>query len=110
MDDNIIEKLAILTTIEPKVLQKLVKKAELCMCDSVFNAWVDHNYQCYLDLGVGQVGIDYSSGDTIKYNFVPSKTLEKMLVKMLSDEVNPLTIKVEQSLVNKITNTYKDLL
>lgn len=110
MDNDIIEKLSVLTTIETKALQKLVKKAELCICDSVFNELVEHNYQCFVDIGVGQLGIDYSAGDCVKYKFIPSKDLERLLVKTLSDGVNPLVIKVEQSLVNKITSTYKDLL
>ena len=106
---DILEKVSFLTTIDKKALLKLSEKAEWCICDAIYQDNESGNYKCFCDIGIGTIGVDYTSGDTIKYKFIPSKDFEKMLITTLLDKKSPLVTKTEQSLVKKITDTYKDL-
>ena len=106
---GIVEKLSELTTIDPKALDKFFKKISWCICDDVYQASVDNQDRVFIDVGIGTIGVDFSLGDCVRYNFVPSKDLEKDIATTLTSGENPLTLRVEQSLVTKLTNTYKDL-
>jgi len=107
---GIVEKLSELTTIDSKALEKFFKKISWCICDDVHQASVDNLGRVFIDIEIGTIGIDFSSGDCVRYNFVPSKELEKDIATTLTSGENPLTLRIEQSLVSKLTNTYKDLL
>lgn len=106
---DVLEKLSILTTIDAKTLSKLCEKASWCICDGLYLESLNNVYRCFFDIGIGTVGIDYSAGDVVRYNFVPSKEFEKSVISTISNGESPLKGKVEQSLVRKITETYKDL-
>lgn len=105
---DIIDRVSILSTIDKKHLLKLCEKVELCICDDVYNSNLDGNYKCWYDIGIGSLGIDFSSGDSVKYKFIPSKEFEKEITSTLLNNENPLKNKIDQSLVKKITDTYKD--
>lgn len=106
---EITDKLSTLTTIEKKTLEKFFRKIEWCICDDLYTCNLENNHKCLIDIGIGKLGIDFSSGDTVSYRFFPSKELEKGIVSTLVDGNNPLSDKIEQSLVDKLTKTYKDL-
>lgn len=107
---NLVDKLSELTTIDRKTLEKFFKKISWCICDDVHQSSIGGQEQVYIDIEIGTIGIDFSSGDSVRYKFIPSKELEKDIATTLISKENPLTLRVEQSLVSKITNTYKDLL
>lgn len=44
----------------------------------------------------------------MKFRFIPSKDLEKSVTNTVITEKNELIVELEESLVNKITNLYKD--
>lgn len=107
---DILDKVSILTTIDKKSLVKLGDKVSLCICDELYKESLVNNSRCYFDIGIGVIGIDFSSGDSVRYKFTPSKDFEKQVINTLVNKEAPLTKKVEQSLVKKIVDTYKDLL
>lgn len=106
---DVIEEVSALTTIEKKTLSKLEEKFEWCICDGLYRDSLMNNNKCFFDIGLGTIGIDYSSGSSIKYKFIPSKDFEKTVINTLTNKESPLVLKTEQSLVKKITDTYKDL-
>ena len=106
---DVLDRVSSLTTIDRKSLVKLTNKASLCICDEIYKSGLENNLRCYFDMGIGTLGIDYSSGDTVKYKFTPAKDFEKMIVNTIVNKESPLVEKVEQSLIKKITDTYKDL-
>ena len=106
---DVLTKLSLLTTIDKKELIKLFEKINWCICDEIYNESLNGNYRYSFDLGFGNLSIDSSTGDSIRYKFTPSQELEKQIASTVINKQNPLTVKVEQSLIRKITETYKDL-
>jgi len=60
-----------------------------------------------IDLGYGTLSINFDNKE-IKYKFVPSKELDKSVANTVVTENNELINEIENSLVEKITNLYKD--
>ena len=60
-----------------------------------------------------RIKIGYSgdglSGDSIKYKFIPSKNLDITVKSTIINKKNTLEYILEQTLKDKVTNTYKDL-
>lgn len=106
---DLLHKVSVITTIDRKALNKLAEKYEWCICDEIYTSAIEGNYRCFFDIGIGTIGIDYSSGDEVKYKFIPSKELEKEVLSTITNKKNPLVLKAEASLVKKITETYKTL-
>ena len=107
--DNLVDKISKLTTIDTKILNKLMKKVEWCICDDIYLSMLSNNHRCSIDIGIGSLVIDFSSGDLIRYKFIPSNEFEKGIVNTIVNKENPIVTRSEQSLVSKISNTYKDL-
>lgn len=108
MKSKITEDLSILTTIPVATLDRLVNKASLCIADSVEKCIYDKSDKCEIDIGIGTLTISLAN-DLIKYRFTPNQTLENLIKTTVVDEKNPLENVLEESLVNKIQNIYKDL-
>ena len=106
---DFLDKLSALTTIDKRPLEKLLKKTVWVICNDIHQAMLRGENIAYVDIGIGTLGFDFSSGDSIKYKFIPNKDVEKEISVTIVSGENPLTDKVEQSLVKKIVDTYKDL-
>lgn len=105
---NIIDDISKLTTIEVEDLNKLISKAIWCICNAVIESNMDNKSITALDVGLGKLLIS-NEDDVIKYKFIPSKKLEKYLVKSLTEGKNPLKLILEKTLCSRITNAYKDI-
>jgi len=46
--------------------------------------------------------------EQIKYKFKPSQKLEKVVTNTVVNERNDLVLNIEESLISKLTNTYKN--
>lgn len=44
----------------------------------------------------------------IKYKFIPSQKLEKTIINTVLNEKNSLILNIEDSLISKLTNVYKN--
>ena len=62
-----------------------------------------------MNIGIGTL-IIINNDDSLIYKFKPSQQLEESLIKTTTTGINPLSSTLEQILVNKITNTYKDIM
>ena len=107
MDVNIKEDLSTLTTINESVFTKLVNKIEWCISDGVEKAIKSGENQANIDLDFGVLKIHFDNNE-IKYKFVPSQKFEKILTNTIVNERNDLVLNIEESLVSKLTNTYKN--
>ena len=105
---NIVKDVADLTTIPEDDLQKLIHKATWCICEAVEENNLKDEAITTVDIGIGTLTI-VNEEDIISYNFVPSKKLERSLIKTIVEEKNPLKIILEKTLCSRIINTYKDI-
>ena len=106
---NLIEDLSNLTTIPTSALTKLSDKAVICICNDVEESLLKEGRVTEIDLGIGTLQI-LVEGNDIRYRFVPSKALEANMKSTVINKKNPLTVTVEESLIKRILNTYKNYL
>ena len=107
--NNMIEDISKLTTIQKEYLDSLIVKSEWCICSYIENTILNKENITKIDIGIGSLSI-LVEDNTIKYKFIPSKELESAIRTTVIDDKNPLKFKLEKTLVDKITNIYKELL
>lgn len=105
---NLNEKLSILTTIPEKSLSKLTEKSYYVVSDIILEDIMNDKDVSEIDIGIGTIIIQHS-GDSIKYKFIPSKNLDMTVKSTIINKKNTLEYILEQTLKDKVTNTYKDL-
>ena len=107
-DFDLISDISLLTSVPYKTMQNLCDKGAECICHSVLENMKESNIETIIDISIGQI-IILIDDDEIHYKFRPSNQLESMLIDTINDGNDPLVKDVEQSLVSRIINTYKDL-
>lgn len=63
---------------------------------------------CDVDIGIGILKMKVD-GKSISYKFIPSPKLETSLIKTVITKEDSLEPMIEEALVRRITNHYKDL-
>ena len=68
----------------------------------------DDNSDYYsVDIGIGELDI-YVGEEEVSYRFIPSDNLSKSIIETVTEGKNPLTKNIEEAVVKKIINAYKD--
>lgn len=109
IETNVVKDLSVLSTIPEKILMKLLEKVNYVVCESIEEAIIEGDEVVSLDLGIGNLVIKLSE-DGIRYKFIPSKKLEENVKDTFIYRQNLLEKTLEELVVNRVTNTYKDLL
>ena len=107
MKINLKEDLATLTTINESTLTKLTSKAEWCISDGIVKALLNNESELSVDIDIGEL-ILYFSDDEIKYRFIPNQRFKKIVSNAVVNERNDLVLNVENTLVSKLNNVYKN--
>ena len=107
--NSIINDLATITTIPINNLQKLKEKEIYLICNCIEESVLQGNTITEINIGIGNIIIAIENG-FVNYKFTPSTKLEKNLVDTILKKKNPLTNIFEETLANKVVNTYKDML
>lgn len=107
MDVNIKGDLSTLTTIDESVFTKLITKVEWCISDGIEKAILSGDNIVNFDIGIGILSINIDDNN-IKYKFKPSQKLEKVIINTVENEGNSLILNIEDSLISKLTNVYKN--
>lgn len=107
--NNLIQDLSTLTTIPEDALLKLKDKIIWVICDSAESELLSGEGLIKVDLGIGTLLLSISEDDEILYKFIPSANLEDALKETFINKKNPLKLKLEKLLANKIIKTYKDM-
>ncbi len=105
---DLINDISLLTSVPYKTLKNLCDKGNECICHGVLESIHDDAMDTVIDISVGQIIITVDN-DAIYYRFKPSSKLEEMLRDTVVHKNDPLINDIEQSLVSRIMNTYKDL-
>lgn len=109
MAKDLIKNVEDMTQIGLPILNKLVYVSEKCICDYLLDAVYEEEDIVPIDIGIGHIFINIAD-DELTYKFVPSKSLEKKLIKTFEDNESPIVQIVESKLNKKILETYKELL
>ena len=62
-----------------------------------------------VDIGLGKLYIRTSGGE-LTYKFIPSELLLEETIKTLKNKKNAFEIEIEDTLVNRVTKLYKEIL
>lgn len=106
---NLIDDISKLTTIPDKVLLKLVDKSYFCISSAIEEALLEHKDIVEIDLGIGTLYLEVKS-ESVRYKFLPNKELDKTVKDTVINRKNSLQDVLEMTLVDRITNTYKELI
>lgn len=101
--------LAKLTNIPKLTLDKLVNKSNLIIADKVLETVLTKESNTVVDIGIGHLYIKIDT-DAIKYKFIPTKDLDTYICETITSKSSPLVLKLESSLRDRISSTYKELL
>ena len=104
---NALKDLNTITTIPYQTLQKLFDKLSWVICDAVSNVKDDNSDYYSVDIGIGELDI-YVGEEEVSYRFIPSDNLSKSIIETVTEGNNPLTKNIEEAVVQKIINAYKD--
>lgn len=104
---DLIKDVSTLTTIPEKYLEKLLDKFHYAICDNIVEGVLEGKSLIELNIGIGTLYINILE-NSVKYKFVPSPKLESNIRDIIIKETNPLELKLESNLVDKITNIYKE--
>lgn len=106
---DIIKDTAVLTTVPEKALKKLITKEIYCVNDAVAEMQAANIDTIDLDIGLGNLAISVVD-DKVVYKFVPSTELEESVKSSILNGRNLLEDVLETALVERLTNTYKDII
>jgi|LSQX01.2.fsa_nt_gb hypothetical protein len=106
--NNLIEDISKLTTIPDKVLNKLVSKSFYCISDIIEDAILENKKVVEIEIGIGTLYLELNS-DNVRYKFIPNKELESAVKNTIVNKRNLLQDTLEMILVNRVTDTYKEL-
>ena len=108
---NIIDDVSSICNLPNNVLIRLSYVVNCIIADSICDSLPDKDFE--FDIGIGKIYItieENKAGKSVRYRFIPSKELEDSINNVVKSRRSPLTKSVENSLQNKVFNTYKDLM
>lgn len=106
---NIVQDVATITTVPRAYLKSLITQGVQCVCHAVYENTLENESLTQMDIGIGKLYIKQED-DIIKYKFIPSSELEKLVQQTVTTRESPLTAVVEKAVASRIVDTYKDLL
>lgn len=107
--EKLIEDLSILTTIPEKTLTKISDKIIYCISDAIEESICENKNITEINMSIGTLYIKHTD-DEIKYKFVPSDKLSKAVTDTVCNKLNLLEDVIENTIIEKVENIYKDLL
>lgn len=108
MQVDVKKDLSTLTTVNELAINRLFDKINWIISDAVEQAQLSGDNTVELDLGFGTVKIIIEES-TVKYKFIPDKFTEKAIIDTIVNGKNQLSLNIESTLVNKLTNIYKEM-
>ena len=107
--NNVVEDVSVLTNIPKKNLDKILDIFALSIAESVYENSLDDIETSELDIGIGQLVVNYSNNE-VKYRFRPSANLNKYLRDTLVNKLNSLEVRLEKAIVDKLVDTYEQII
>lgn len=106
---NLLEDLSVLTSLSKSTLNEISIMAESAICHAVVEDLLDKNEMTEVDIGIGILFIKRCE-DGIHYKFVPSEHLSSCIETSIKSRRSVLNRRANDTLVNRIKKTYKEML
>lgn len=106
---NVVKDVSTLSTIPEKDIIKLLKKFIYVICDGIAESKLQGDNVSSFDLGIGSLYIKHEPNSEIEYKFIPCKYMDKGIKSTVNEGKNPFDDDLNNSLVKKFINVYKDL-
>lgn len=106
---EIIKDLNSLTSIPEKILEKLSDNILFLILQDLEETLTKKENICEINLNLGTLIISIEE-EELKFKFIPSKKLEKEILKTLELNENSMTQILTNNMVNALEKTYKELL
>lgn len=106
---DIIKDTATITTVPEKALRKLAARGIYCINDAIVESLAGGEQITDLDIGIGNLAVGVVD-DKVVYKFTPSQELDSAVKDAVLNRRNLLEGALEAALVERLTNTYKDIL
>lgn len=106
---NIKQDISLLTNVNEYTILKFKSIIENCISHYIHETKLNKETISDVDIGIGTLVIKQTEED-ISYKFIPSKSLERSIIKSLKTNSSPLISMIEEKLQEKISSVYKELL
>ena len=106
---NLTKELTDLTCIPEKLFEKLSNNVKFLILQSLQETLIKKEAVCEINLGLGELLISLED-DELRFKFIPSKDLEKDILKTIETEQNPMEKILSNNMVKTLERTYKELL
>ena len=107
--DNIIQDVSQITTLQTKYLNKLVDIFMYCILESIQESILREESICEVDVGLGQLIINFENNE-LKFKFKPNQKFKTEIISTIKNNKNLLELELEQSLIDKLTRIYKEII
>lgn len=107
--NKLVNDISEITGVSLNALYELIDKSQLIIAHDVFENLKEKNSQTTLDIGIGTLYIKLED-EKIKYKFIPSKNLDKLVYQAATQKSSPLANRAELMLNKRIDQTYKELI
>ena len=97
--DNMVTNTSILLGMPTKVANEIVDKLNLSIGSAIHDAIKNNEQAVVLNIGIGNLGIDLTS---MQCKFVPSKALKTTIKESIAAKVDPLELRLEDALIEKL--------
>lgn len=96
-----------LLKVPSKVLETLVDKMNLCIGSAIYDARAAEQEALQLNIGIGTLSINLLD---MQCKFIPSKDLKATIKRAISEGVDPLELKLEEAVANKLLSICTEVL
>lgn len=110
-NNKIINDISILTNIPTYIIYNIFDITEKEIQRELYESIIlSEKDKVDIDLGIGNLLINVDKDvESLTYDFIPSKSLEKGVIKSLRNKENPIIDSIERNLKNKVLSLYKEL-
>lgn len=106
---TLIDDLSAMTSIQPKILGKLVDCSSYAILQSIEEMMIKQETSCEVDFTNFKLVITIDE-DNLVFKIIPSKDLEKAIIKTISNKKNAMEPIIVGNMVETLLKDYKDLL
>lgn len=106
--NNLLNDLCTLTTVGKYNLDNLLSKTNSIISHCVQESICNNEEITSVDIGIGVLHIKHTQ-DNLKYKFVPSSKLDKLIIDTVKNRESKLVLEIDEALGQRINNTFKDL-